>query len=39
LLQVSNKLKRIRSFKVALAYKIVNKCTITKYPDEYHFNQ
>jgi hypothetical protein len=39
LLQVSNKLQRIQSLKVVLAYRIVNKCTITNYAYEYHFNQ
>jgi hypothetical protein len=39
LLQVSNKLQRIQSLKEALAYIIVNKCTITNYADKYDFNQ
>jgi hypothetical protein len=39
LLQVSNKLQRIQSLKVGLAYRIVNKCTITNYSDENHLNQ
>jgi hypothetical protein len=39
MLQVSNKLQRIQSLKVALAYRIANKCTIINYADEYDFNQ
>jgi hypothetical protein len=39
LLQVSNKLQRIQSLKVELAYyENRYKCTITNYTDEYHFN-
>jgi hypothetical protein len=39
LLQLSSDLLRIQSLRVALAYRIVNKCTIKNHADEYNFNQ